>query len=126
MQKKTKNTLPTVPYKRDFKTFMWYMFSENGSPSSKRIIGSLMIIVALGCTVYLTIRDGGTSVVEGLLQTILIVGTSLLGLYSVTSIWKGGRASTNMQPPENVTIDRSQTTNNYNSSEKKCDEENDC
>lgn len=69
-------------------------FSEKGVGSAKRLIGAFICVVSMGCIVYLTIRDGGTPVVQDLLQTSMIVGASLLGLYSITSIWKGGKVST--------------------------------
>ena len=73
------------------KEFFLEMFSEKGYISSKRVVGTLMVIVALGCTIYLTIKDGGTTITEGLIQTAYIVGTSLLGISTVTGIWKGGK-----------------------------------
>lgn len=59
----------------------------NGKLSAKRVIGGFSMLVALGCTIYLTVRDGSTSVVENLLMTTLISSISLLGLPAVTSMW---------------------------------------
>ena len=73
------------------------MFSENGIGSSKRLVGSISMLIALGCIIYLTITEGCTNCVEGLLQVLIITSCSLLGLSSVTSIWKGGRASINQE-----------------------------
>ena len=75
-------------------------FSENGFGSSKRLVGSIAMLVALGCIVYLTITEGCTSCVEGLLQVLIITSCSLLGLSSVTSIWKGGRTSISPEKKE--------------------------
>lgn len=69
------------------------MLSENGNGSSKRLVGSVAMLVALGCIIYLTITEGCTNCVEGLLQVLIITACSLLGLSSVTSIWKGGKVS---------------------------------
>lgn len=69
--------------------FLREVFSENGVGSSKRILGTLMLIVCLVCVVYLVFKEGGTSVVENILITTTAVGAGLLGLSSVTSIWKG-------------------------------------
>lgn len=60
----------------------------NGVLSSKRVFGSLIILVVLGCTIALVIKEGGTEVVENLLTTAMILGASLLGISSVTNIWK--------------------------------------
>jgi len=68
--------------------FLREVFSENGVGSSKRILGTLMLIVCLVCVVYLVFSEGGTSVVENILITTTAVGAGLLGLSSVTSIWK--------------------------------------
>ena len=62
---------------------------ENGQISSKRVMGMIMCLVCLGCIIYLSIHDGGTLVVENLLQTTLITAASLLGISSVTGIWRG-------------------------------------
>lgn len=68
--------------------FLREVFSENGVGSSKRILGTLMLIVCLVCVVYLVFSEGGTSVVENILITTTAVGAGLLGLSSVTSIFK--------------------------------------
>lgn len=73
------------------------MLSENGNGSSKRLFGGIAILVALGCIIYLTITEGGTDCVEGLLQVLIITSCSLLGLSSVTGIWKNGRISTSLE-----------------------------
>lgn len=59
----------------------------NGKLSAKRVIGGIAMAIALGCTVYLVIRDGSNSVVENLLMTIFITSVSLLGLPAVTGMW---------------------------------------
>lgn len=71
------------------------MLSENGNGSSKRLVGTIAMIVALGCIIYLTILEGCSPCVEGLLQVLIITSCSLLGLASVTSIWKNGKVTTN-------------------------------
>ena len=69
--------------------FLREVFSENGVGSSKRILGTLMLIVCLVCVVYLVFKEGGTKEVENILITTVAIGAGLLGLSSVTSIWKG-------------------------------------
>lgn len=66
------------------------MLSENGNGSSKRLFGGISILTALGCIVYLTVTEGCTDCVEGLLQVLIITSCSLLGLSSITSVFKGG------------------------------------
>ena len=61
---------------------------EEGYASSKRIIGAIIIFIALGCIIWLTVTEGGTNVVEDLLSTALFIGGTLLGISSIASIWK--------------------------------------
>ena len=85
-----------------FKKFIRLTFSENGTPSAKRVVGFLGYLVALACIVALTIREGGTVIVQDLIQTLLITSTSLLGLYSITSIWKRGKVSIEKENKETI------------------------
>lgn len=62
--------------------------SPDSNISAKRVFGSITLMVSLGCTVYLTVTEGGTRVVENLIQTAFIIAASLLGIASVTGIWK--------------------------------------
>lgn len=78
--------------------FLREVFSENGIGSSKRVLGALSILVFLGCLIYLTISEGCSDCVEGLLQVLIITSCSLLGLSSITNIWKNGKT---VNSPEN-------------------------
>lgn len=69
--------------------FFREVMSENGEPSSKRIIGGIAYFVCLFCVVVLVLKEGGTVVVESLLQTILVTSSYLLGISNITDIWKG-------------------------------------
>ena len=68
------------------KTIREIYSGTNGKLSAKRVIGGIAMAIALGCTVYLVIRDGSNSVVENLLMTIFITSVSLLGLPAVTGV----------------------------------------
>lgn len=80
--------------KHNFGDWLYDAFSEKGIGSAKRLIGAFISIASMGCIIYLTIKEGATDVVQDLLQTSLITGAALLGLYSITSIWKNGSIST--------------------------------
>lgn len=80
----------------------------NGKLSSKRVIGGIAMAVALGCTIYLVIRDGSNSVVENLLMTIFITSMSLLGLPAVTGIW--GNSKINIGKPIEEQVDEAPTS----------------
>jgi len=78
---------------KTIKEFWREIFSEDGIGSSKRVVGALSMLVILFCITYLTITEGCTNCVEGLLQVLIITSCSLLGLSSVTSIWKKNKVS---------------------------------
>jgi len=69
------------------------VFSEKGVGSVKRVAGAFMVGVSMACIIYLTLTAGPVPIVQDLLQTSLITGAALLGLYSITSIWKNGSMS---------------------------------
>ena len=64
------------------------MLSGRGRISAKRVCGVWLIILVSFCILWLMIHEGGTGVVESLLETSLIIAASLLGLSSVTGIFK--------------------------------------
>lgn len=68
--------------------FLKEAFSENGTPSSKRIIGGFMILVITLCTGWSILKFGMTDNNKSVVEIEIISGCSLLGLSSVTSIWK--------------------------------------
>lgn len=65
----------------------------NGMLSSKRVMGVIILAVCMLCTVWLVYDEGGTQVVENLLQTLMIMAAALLGISSVTGIWKNGKVT---------------------------------
>ena len=71
--------------------FREILSGSSGHLSSKRVFGAVSYLVTLGCIVFLVVTEGGSMVVEDLLQTMIIMSASLLGLESVTNIWKGKR-----------------------------------
>ena len=70
------------------KQFIKDMLSGGKAVSSKRVAGLLALITALLCIIYLTIKEGGTPIVESLIETALLISTCLLGVSTVTSICK--------------------------------------
>lgn len=63
---------------------------ENGIVSSKRVMGIITLVICLICVGWLVWSEGGTQVVENLLQTLMIMASALLGISSITGIWKKG------------------------------------
>ena len=65
--------------------------ASSGHLSSKRILGG---IVLMACLVFIIIqgaREGMTDNIKDLFEILIITSTALLGITSVTSIWKGGK-----------------------------------
>lgn len=81
--------------KNNNRSIEWWreVFSEKGIGSAKRVAGAFITVISMGCITYLTITAGPIMIVENLLQTSLITGAALLGLHSITSIWKNGSMS---------------------------------
>jgi ABC-type nickel/cobalt efflux system permease component RcnA len=76
---------------------------ENGVISSKRVMGVVVLAVCMLCTCWLVWSEGGTTVVENLLQTLMIMSAALLGISSITSIWKKGTSAETAKTVEEVT-----------------------
>lgn len=68
-----------------FKDFLIEMFSSNAGISSKRVCGFIGWVVIIGLAIYGTIS--GKELPE-CTDTILFCISGLLGLDSITSIWK--------------------------------------
>lgn len=67
------------------------IFSGSGTISSKRVTGVWLIMLVSFCIIWIMVHEGGTNVVENLLETCLIVAASLLGISSITGIFKGNQ-----------------------------------
>ena len=76
---------------------------SNGIISSKRVMGVVVLTVCMLCTCWLVWSEGGTAVVENLLQTLMIMAAALLGISSITSIWKKGASAETAKTVEEVT-----------------------
>lgn len=76
--------------KRKTNNFRELVSGENGILSSKRLMGVVILVICMICTCWLVYSEGGTQVVENLLQTLMIMAAALLGISSVTGIWKKG------------------------------------
>lgn len=82
-----------LTFKNKWQKFWWEVFSEDGKPSSKRIVGGIMILCTQVCLVIEFALHGANSMVKDLFEVNLIIGASLLGISNITSIWKGGKIS---------------------------------
>lgn len=67
---------------------------DNGFISSKRVMGIIIVSFCLICTGWLVYKEGGTEIVENLLQTLMIMAAALLGISSIAGIWRAGNDKT--------------------------------
>lgn len=70
------------------KEFWKEVFSENGNPSSKRVAGMFMIVITCVVVTILAIKNGCSECIKDLLQTIVLSAMALLGISSITSVFK--------------------------------------
>lgn len=99
---------------------------SNGIISSKRVMGVIILIVCMICTCWLVWAEGGTTVVENLLQTLMIMAAALLGISSVTSIWKKGNSADTAKIIEEFNVDKEDTTMSEHQEPQKFNPDNPC
>ena len=69
-------------------TFLRLAFSENGRPSSKRVLGGVIIIGVMFATIWSCCRDGMTDNNKHIIEVEIICATAMLGVSNITNIWK--------------------------------------
>lgn len=62
--------------------------ASNGYLSSKRVLGAIALLGCLGIVIGEAIVEGVTDNIKSLIEVLIITSTALLGITSVTSIWK--------------------------------------
>lgn len=98
----------------------------NGIISSKRVMGVVILTVCMICTCWLVWAEGGTAVVENLLQTLMIMAAALLGISSVTSIWKKGHSADTAKTIEDFNVDKEEPTSSEYQEPQKFNPDNPC
>lgn len=63
--------------------------ASSGHLSSKRILGGIVLMSCLLFCIVQGAREGMTDNIKDLFEILIITSTTLLGITSVTSIWKG-------------------------------------
>ena len=79
------------------KEFFIHVFSEDGIPSCKRIVGTFMIVVVMICTVLSIVTSGMSTQIQSIVELEIITAGTLLGLSSVTRIWNKSQSSSNTE-----------------------------
>lgn len=62
--------------------------ASNGYLSSKRVLGAIVLLGCLGIVIAEACIEGITDNIKSLLEVLIITSTALLGITSVTGIWK--------------------------------------
>lgn len=73
---------------KNFKEILLGAFSENGVGSAKRIIGAIMVIGVMFCTIWSCVNYGMIENVKSVIETEIITAGGLLGITSITNIWR--------------------------------------
>lgn len=75
---------------------------ENGHLSSKRVLGAIVLIACLIFCIIEGAREGITDNIKELFEILIITSTALLGITSVTSIWKGTKTTKRTKIEEDI------------------------
>lgn len=73
---------------KNFKEVLIGAFCENGVGSAKRIIGTIIIVGVMFCTIWSCINYGMTDNIKSVIETEIITAGGLLGITSITNIWR--------------------------------------
>lgn len=68
---------------------------ENGHLSSKRVLGAIVLLTCLVCVVVQAAKEGVTDNLKELFEWLIITSTALLGITSITGIWKNNKPHKN-------------------------------
>ena len=71
--------------------------ASSGYLSSKRILGAIVLLACLTTAIVQAIKEGMTDNIKDLFEVLIITSTALLGITSVTSIWKGKKEKTKIE-----------------------------
>ena len=71
--------------------------ASSGYLSSKRILGAIVLLACLTITIVQAAKEGMTDNIKDLFEVLIITSTALLGITSVTSIWKGKKEKTKIK-----------------------------
>lgn len=68
--------------------FISWIATQLADGLEKSTVGAISMFSVIACIVYLVIVEGGTPTVDSLLTTAMIVAATLMGVNSVTEIFK--------------------------------------
>ena len=99
--------------------FISWIAAQLADGLEKSTVGAISMFIIITCIVYLVVVEGGTATVDSLLTTAMIVAATLMGVNSVTEIFKKTDNRTlniNETISTNTTTSNTSTNNNTNTS----------
>lgn len=81
---------------RSFLRFIIHKLSDGIENSTT---GMFIMVVCMSLILYLTLREGGTSIVSDLITMAIIVAASLMGVNSIAEIFKKSPPKFRDEPP---------------------------
>lgn len=69
--------------------------SDNGYLSSKRVLGGIVLMSCLIFIIIQAVREGMTDNLKELFEWLIITSSALLGITSITGIWKNKKHNNN-------------------------------
>lgn len=70
------------------KKFLRWIQNQLSDGIERTTVGTIMMFGCFACIAYLTVREGGSGVVESLITTAMIVSATLMGVTSIADIFK--------------------------------------
>jgi len=70
------------------KKFFCNILAQISDGLEKSTVGTVIMFGCFGCIVYLVTKEGGSDTVESLITTAMIVAATLMGVNSITDIFK--------------------------------------
>lgn len=109
--------------------FFKFVVGELADGIEKTTVGAISMFILIGCIVYLVIKEGANDNVDSLITTGMIVAATLMGVNSVTEIFKKtDNRSINIEEKINTTTTNSsnQTSTTTTTKTEKITEGEDC
>lgn len=70
------------------KKFITWVQQQLSDGIERSTVGTLVMFGCFACIAYLTIKEGGSDVVDDLITTAMIVSATLMGVTSIADIFK--------------------------------------
>lgn len=96
------------------KFWMW-IAEQLADGLEKSTVGAITMFGVMACVIYLVVKEGGSQSVESLLTTAMIVSATLMGVNSVTDIFKKTETLTRNEQLSSTTTSSTTITEKHES-----------